>query len=224
MYATKHAKARFAYDNIHVPSCNSQELLPFIVVEPACTCHKHTLVFSVLRLYLQFKTSFVHWLMNYVDWRVVGPLVLHNEAEAIFTISRLPIFFGLLYNAFEVCLIKHVVVACYGMKEPYYFDLHGWAPLSTDDTVTRRFDIGVNKRSNEIVFIGVTDELRQHHNDKVFRMCSKLGQGNGSVCYLWTGHHREILQGSCVTVYPLLMHQLKMRLPRMKMLLAYILV
>ena len=38
------------------------------------------------------------------------------------------------------------------MKEPYYFDLLGRAPLSTDDTV-RRFDIGVNKLSDEITFI-----------------------------------------------------------------------
>ena len=51
-----------------------------------------------------------------------GPLVVHSDAPEVFTVSRLPISFGLFHDAFLACSIDYVPFVVYGMKEPFYFD------------------------------------------------------------------------------------------------------
>ena len=51
-----------------------------------------------------------------------GPLVVHSDAPDIFTVSRLPISFGLLHDVFLAFSIDYVAVVVYRIKEPFYFD------------------------------------------------------------------------------------------------------
>ena len=67
-----------------------------------------------------------------------GPLVVHSDAPDLFTVSRLLISFGLLYDAFLACSIDYVAIVVYGMKESFYFDFLGRALVSRDTSVCRR--------------------------------------------------------------------------------------
>ena len=57
-------------------------------------------------------------------------------------------------------MFHYVAVVVYGMKEPFYFDYLGWAPVSRDTSVCRRFDIGVNNHFDEIPFFTMTEGLQ----------------------------------------------------------------
>ena len=87
----------------------------------------------------------------------------------------------------------------------------------------RRFDIGVNNHFDEIPFFTIKEKLRRLRHGRVCRMCFELGEGGGSVRHCLTVQHLEILPESYITVYPLLVHQLKMRLPGKKTIPQYIL-
>ena len=87
----------------------------------------------------------------------------------------------------------------------------------------RRFDICMNNHFDEIPFFTMTEGLRQLRHGRVCQMCCELGEGGGSVRHCLTVQHLEILPESYITVYPLLVHQLKMRLPGKKTIPQYIL-
>ena len=84
-------------------------------------------------------------------------------------------------NVFNNAIDKIAVVA-YGMKEQFLLDVVGQLPLSDDQNVSRRFDFGVNKHTDEIPFFSVTDKQAENQSEEIYAMCGNLGQGSGYQC------------------------------------------
>ena len=61
------------------------------------------------------------------------------------------------------------------MKEQFFLDVVGQLPYSDDQNVSRRFDFGVNKHTDEISFFPVTDELAENQSEEIYAMCGDLG-------------------------------------------------
>ena len=141
-----------------------------------------------------------------------GPPIKAHNAPGIFSHSRTQVSCGLLCDAFLHAKIDNVAIFAYGMKELIYCDTLSDLPLSTDPEVCRRYDIGVNKILSTIPFFDVDDELRNCYSGRVFRMCGELGAGGGSIRYRYSSPHQLIFASSYVTVYPRILHQVKMRL------------
>ena len=83
--------------------------------------------------------------------------------------------------------------------------------LSNDASVFRRFNIGYKFASSEIPFFAPNPSIVEHQSASVYRMCGDLGAGGGSIRYMYTADHTQIFT-SYITIYPLVLHHVKLHL------------
>ena len=101
-------------------------------------------------------------------------------------------------------------------SDPWSLSIWQKMKPSTDTQVCRRYDIRVNKTCSEIPFFSVDGELVNFYSGRVYRMCGDLGAGGGSIRYRYSPPHWLIFDSSHVTVYPTVLHQVKVWLPGKK--------
>ena len=69
------------------------------------------------------------------------------------------------------------------MKDTRYMHDIPEVPLSPDPSVTRQYDLGLNRQLSEITFFSLSEDLINDCNGRVHTMCNELGGGGGSVRY-----------------------------------------
>ena len=135
-----------------------------------------------------------------------GPLVAPHGSPRIFAISYAPISAGLLCEVFQDIGISSVAIVAFGMKDAHYMHDIPEVPLSPDPTVTRRYDLGLNRQLPEITLFSLSEDLINDCNGKEHTMCNELGGGGGSVRYNHAVSDPHILHCH-VTVYPCFLHR-----------------
>lgn len=150
-----------------------------------------------------------------------GPLIEANTSSLVFSTSRLSMSLGLLLSVFEQLNIQRLALVCFGMKDVHYMNDVNHIPLSDDATVYRRFDIGIEFPNEEIPFFAFDSDAYPELRVKVHHMCGVLGAGGGSIKHQYITDNIAI-EKAMVKVYPLVVHEIKMKLKGNKALPATI--
>ena len=136
----------------------------------------------------------------------LGPTVIpsSNRTQTLFS-GRILVSRADLSRALGHANITCIAITAYGMKSRNVLDHLGNLPLSSDRSVTSRYDIGLNYSSDDVPLIALTQWGRNSDGAQV----PMLNQHVGSVNY--TMH---ALQSDCkMVVYPRVLHQVKAQLP-----------
>ena len=136
----------------------------------------------------------------------LGPTVVPSGNTSPTLLSgRIPVTFADLSISLVSANIIHVAIVAFGMKAKLSLNILGDLPLSSDRSVTRRYDIGLNYSSDNIPLIALSPIGRNSEGAQV----PMLNQNVGSVEY-----QLHLCNTDCkMVVYPRLLHLVKAHLP-----------